>query len=40
VTNRSNVATFTYDPTYTSREPVHTFFARRTVVLGGEIMFR
>jgi hypothetical protein len=40
VTNRGNVATFTYDPTYTSREPVHTFFARRTIVLGGEIMFR
>ena len=40
VTDRGNVATFTYDPTYTSREPVHTFFARRTIVLGGEIMFR
>jgi len=34
------VATFTYDPSYTSREAVHTFFARRTLVVGGELMFR
>ena len=40
LTNRANVATFTYDPTYTSREAVHTFFARRTLVIGGELMFR
>jgi hypothetical protein len=40
VTNRPNVATFTYDPSYTSREAVHTFFARRTLVIGGELMFR
>src|SRR5688572_2288727 len=40
VTDRANVSTFTYDPTYTSREPVHTFFAKRTIVLGGEVMFR
>lgn len=39
-TDRHNVSTFTYDPTYTSREAVHTFFARRTIVLGGEVMFR
>jgi vitamin B12 transporter len=38
--NRPNVATFTYDPTYTSREPVHTFFSRRTLVMGAELMFR
>jgi hypothetical protein len=40
VTNRANVATFTYDPAYTTREAVHTFFAKRTLVLGGELMFR
>jgi hypothetical protein len=39
VTDRANVATFTYDPTYTSREPVHTFFAARTIVLGAEARF-
>jgi vitamin B12 transporter len=39
-TNRANVATFTYDPTYTSREAVHTFFAKRTLVVGGEFMFQ
>jgi vitamin B12 transporter len=39
-TNRANVATFTYDPSYTSREPVHTFFAKRTLVMGAEVMFR
>lgn len=40
VGNRANVATFTYDPTYTSREPVNTFFSKRTLVMGGEFMFR
>jgi hypothetical protein len=40
VANRANVASYTYDPTYTSRETVHTFFAKRTVVMGGEFMFR
>ena len=40
VTDRANVAAFTYDPTYTMREPVHTFFAKRTIVIGGEVMFR
>ena len=40
VTNRPNVSTFTYDPTYTSREAVHSFFAKRTVIVGGEFMFR
>jgi hypothetical protein len=39
-TNRGNVATFTYDPTYTSREAVNTFFSKRTLVVGGEFMFR
>ncbi len=38
--NRGNITMWTYDPTYTSREPVHTFFAKRTVVIGGELMFR
>jgi TonB-dependent Receptor Plug Domain len=40
VANRRNVSTFTYDPTYTSREAVHSFFAKRTLVVGGEFMFR
>jgi hypothetical protein len=40
VTNRPNVTTFTYDPTYTSREPVRPFFAKRTIVIGAELMFR
>ena len=40
VTNHPNVATFTYDPTYTSREAVRPFFAKRTIVIGGELMFR
>jgi hypothetical protein len=40
VTNRANVATFTYDPSYSTREAVHAFFAKRTLVIGGELMFR
>jgi hypothetical protein len=40
VTNRGNVTAFTYDPTYTSRQAVHTFFAKRTIVVGAELMFR
>ena len=40
VTNRANVTAFTYDPAYTSRQPVHTFFANRTIVIGAELMFR
>jgi hypothetical protein len=39
-TDRANVSAFTYDPTYTSREAVHTFFSRRTLVMGAELMFR
>jgi tetratricopeptide (TPR) repeat protein len=39
-TDRRNVSTFTYDPTYTSRDAVHTFFSKRTIVAGGEFMFR
>ena len=39
-TDRANVSTFTYDATYTSREAVHTFFSRRTLVMGAELMFR
>jgi hypothetical protein len=40
VSDRANVASFTYDPTYASRQPVHTFFSRRTLVAGGEMQFR
>lgn len=40
VTGRRNVSAFTYDPTYTSREPVHAFFSRRTFVMGSEFLFR
>ena len=40
VTDRTNVSTYTYDPSYTSRESVHTFFSRRTLVMGAELMFR
>ena len=40
VTNRANVSTYTYDPTYSSREAVRTFFSKRTFVMGGELMFR
>ena len=39
-TNRANVTAYAYDATYTSREAVHTFFDRRTLVVGGEFMFR
>lgn len=39
-TDRANVSTFTYDSTYTSRQAVHTFFSRRTLVMGAELMFR
>jgi hypothetical protein len=38
--DRRNVASLSYDETYTSRRPVHTFFATRTLVAGGEIQFR
>jgi hypothetical protein len=40
VTSRANVSSFTYDPTYTSREPLHSFFAKRTLVVGAEAAFR
>jgi hypothetical protein len=40
VTNRTNVQTWTYDATYSSREPVHSFFSSRTIVVGAEMMFR
>jgi hypothetical protein len=40
LTNRGNVVTLTYDSTYSSREAVHTFFSRRSLVMGGELMFR
>lgn len=40
VTGRANVSTWTYDPTYTSRDAVYSFFSRRTLVAGAEFMFR
>jgi hypothetical protein len=40
VTSHANASTFTYDPAYTTRSSVPTFFSRRTVVVGGEFMFR
>jgi vitamin B12 transporter len=40
VTDRRNVSTYAYDPTYTSREAVHTFFSSRTIIVGAEVMFR
>jgi hypothetical protein len=40
VTDRRNVSTYTYDPTYTSREAVHTFFSSRTIIAGVEVLFR
>jgi hypothetical protein len=40
VTNRGNVQTWTYDPTYNSRQPVRAFFATRTIVVGAELMVR
>ena len=38
--NRHNVSGITYDSAYRNREPIHTFFATRTVVVGGEFRFR
>ena len=40
VGGRANVSGYAYDASYATREPVHTFFASRTFVLGGELMFR
>lgn len=40
LTDRQNIASMTYDAEYRRRQPVHTFFAHRTVVAGGEFQFR
>jgi hypothetical protein len=40
VTDRQNVAAFTHDASYTTREAVPFFFSRRTIVVGAEVMFR
>ena len=38
--DRANTSGMTYDATYRKREPIHTFFATRTIVMGGEFQFR
>src|SRR5205814_7315161 len=40
ITNRHNVAGYTYDAQYSTREATHSFFATRTIVVGGEFQFR
>ena len=40
VTGRRNVASFTWDANYTRREPIHSFFSQRTLVIGGEVMLK
>lgn len=40
VTGRRNVASIAYDASYRSPRPVHSFFASRTLVAGGEVQFR
>jgi hypothetical protein len=37
---RRNVASMWYDAEYRRRQPIHAFFARRTVVVGGELQLR
>lgn len=39
LSDRRNVAALTYDATYSRSSPVHSFFARRTLVVGGEVQF-
>ncbi len=38
--DRANVSAVTYDAEYRRREPIHPFFATRTLVVGGEVQFR
>jgi hypothetical protein len=38
--DRRNVSALTWDATYETSRPVHTFFAQRTIVAGGEVQFR
>jgi hypothetical protein len=40
VTGRRNVASFAYDAGYERREPMHSFFSKRTMVIGGEVMLK
>lgn len=40
VFNRRNMSALTYDAGFTTARPVHSFFANRTVVAGGELQFR
>ncbi|MEW5916332.1 MAG: hypothetical protein AB1762_08000, partial [Gemmatimonadota bacterium] len=40
LTDRANVSMMTYDATYNRRQPIQTFFATRTFVVGGELQFR
>jgi vitamin B12 transporter len=39
VLDRRNVVGYTWDAAYTSRQPIHSFFAARTAVLGMELQF-
>ncbi len=38
--DRANVSAMTYDATYSRRQPIKTFFATRTFVVGGELQLR
>ena len=40
VTGRRNVGSYTWDADYTRREPIHSFFSQRTLVVGGEVMLK
>lgn len=40
LTNRRNVSGLTYDASYASSRPVHSFFAHRTIVMGVEVQWR
>ena len=40
MTNRANVSGMTYDAAYRTRRPMHSFFASRTLVVGGELQLR
>jgi hypothetical protein len=40
VTDRANASAVTYDAAYRTRQPVHSFFASRTIVVGGELQLR
>ncbi len=40
LTDRPNASGVTYDAAYTTRMPVLSFFAQRTIVAGGEFQFR